>query len=189
MSQSVPDRPLRGLAAPTFAALAIVLVVVAGIFGALVLTARDSRSEADRTLRGREIISAVGAAERSIVDMETALRGYLLTGEERFLEPYEAGRASYRDRLDSLDALVLNPAAARRLRELRPAVEAYVEHYAEPLRLRGSALSHQGMLNAASSGPAAMPRRREPRTARSSAPGRRSTTRATRSRPRAAARS
>src|SRR5687768_8890606 len=152
MSESVPDRSLRGLAAPTFAALALVLVVVAGIFGALVLAARDSRSEADNALRGRQIVRAAGAAERSIVDIETGLRGYLLTGEERFLEPYEAGRASYRDRLDRLDALVRYPTPRRQLRELRPAVEAYVEHYAEPLRARGGSLSHQGMLFAAAEG-------------------------------------
>jgi two-component system, sensor histidine kinase and response regulator len=152
MTDSSADRTLRGLAAPTYAALALVLVVVAGTLGALLLAARDSRAEADRTLRGRQIVSAVDAAERSIVDMETGLRGYLLTGENRFLEPYESGRASYRDRLDTLDALVRNAAQRRRLHELRPAAEAYVEHYAEPLRDHGRSLSHQGTLVAVADG-------------------------------------
>src|SRR5215218_2906065 len=116
MTESVSDRTLRGLAVPTFAALALVLVVIAGIFGALLLAADDSRDEAESAAGGRQIGKAVYAAERSLVDIETGLRGYLLTGEARFLEPYETGRASYRERLDTLARLVRNPAQRERLR-------------------------------------------------------------------------
>ena len=62
MPQSRADRPFRGLAAPTFAALALVLVVVVGMFGALLLVANDSRSGADGALRSRDIAKSVNAA-------------------------------------------------------------------------------------------------------------------------------
>jgi two-component system, sensor histidine kinase and response regulator len=143
MTDPVTHRRLRGLAAPTFAALALVLVVVAGIFGALLVAADDSRDEA--ALRGRQIGNAVHAAQDAIVGIETSLRGYALTGDERFLESYEAGHTSYREQLDTLATLVRDPAQRERLDALRPAAEDYIENYAEPLRARGRALSRDEM--------------------------------------------
>ncbi len=51
-------------------------------------------------------------AERGVVDIETGLRGYLLTRDADFLEPYENGRRDYGSRLVALDGLTRDPASA-----------------------------------------------------------------------------
>ena len=140
MSESVPDRSLRGLAAPTLAALALVLVLVSGTFAALLVSVRSSHDEAESARRAEEILTRVGAAEREVVDVETGLRGYLLTRETEFLDPYEAGRRDYSGHLAALEVLVQVPAQRHRLTALRRAADAYVEGYAVPLRVRASEL-------------------------------------------------
>ncbi len=37
------------------------------------------------------VITQAHLLERDLIDMETGLRGYLLTGEKAFLQPYESG--------------------------------------------------------------------------------------------------
>src|ERR1041385_5662522 len=91
MAESVPHRFSRGLSAPTAAAFALVIVLITGTFGVLVLNVRKQHADAQDALRAERILSASNAAERDLVDVETGLRGYLLTGEQRYLEPYESG--------------------------------------------------------------------------------------------------
>jgi two-component system sensor histidine kinase/response regulator len=130
----------RGLAGPTFAALALALVVVGGVFAALLLSVREFHEQADGARRAERVLRLSTDTERAVVDIETGLRGYLLTGDARFLDSYEEGRAAYGSRLAAMDALVTDPAQRRGLRELRRAIDAYVVEYADPLRLTGPSL-------------------------------------------------
>jgi methyl-accepting chemotaxis protein len=50
----------------------------------------------------RAVLSLADEALITLVDMESGVRGFILTGREEFLEPYEAGRALYQQRLDAL---------------------------------------------------------------------------------------
>ncbi|HSX84476.1 MAG TPA: methyl-accepting chemotaxis protein [Cellvibrio sp.] len=55
----------------------------------------------------------------SLVNMETGLRGYLLAGEEEFLEPYHSGEAEYKEQFDLVTALTSDNATQQsRLRAL-----------------------------------------------------------------------
>ena len=116
MPESVPQRLSRGLSAPTFAALALGPGDRADHGD--VRRARASASvgfhdEAAGRARAERILAESSAAERDVVDVETGLRGYLLTGEERFLEPYEAGRLHYDGHFVTMAALVHDPRQAR----------------------------------------------------------------------------
>ena len=102
MADSVPQRLFRGLSAPTALAFALVIVLITGTFGALVLNIRGQHAVAQDALRAERILSASNAAERDLVDVETGLRGYLLTGDSRYLEPYETGRRGYVERFKTM---------------------------------------------------------------------------------------
>ena len=141
MTEPVTPRLARSLAAPTFAVLALVLVLISGTFAVLLFSVRHFDRETASAARSERILGRSLAAERDVVDVETGLRGYLLTGEQRFLEPYHAGRLRYRADLAAMERLITVPAQQRRLRELRSALDAYVDGYAVPLRLRGAHLS------------------------------------------------
>ena len=147
MAQTVTPRPARSLAAPTLAVLALVLVLISGTFAVLLVSVRDFGRETRSAGHAERILSHAAAAERHVVDVETGLRGYLLTGDAAFLEPYQSGRVGYRADLAAMELLVTDPAQRRRLGELRRASDAYVEGYAVPLRLRGADLSPAEILD------------------------------------------
>jgi two-component system, sensor histidine kinase and response regulator len=141
MTEPLTPRLARSIAAPTLAVLALVLVLISGTFAVLLVSVRDFDRVTRSAGRAERILSLSAGAERDIVDVETGLRGYLLTGEPRFLEPYHAGRLHYRGDFLAMAQLVTDPAQKRRLGELRGAVESYVEGYAVPLRERSAGLS------------------------------------------------
>jgi two-component system, sensor histidine kinase and response regulator len=134
MAEPASHRLLRGLSAPTAAAFALVIVLITGTFGVLVLNIRGQHEEAQNAFRSERVLSASNAAERDLVDVETGLRGYLLTGEPRYLEPYESGRLGYGGRFAAIRLLVRDDAQLRRLADLRSAADAYVDDYAATLR-------------------------------------------------------
>ena len=141
MAQPVTPRLARSLVAPTLAVLALVLVLISGTFAVLLVSVRAFDRETDSAGRAERILSLSAASERHVVDVETGLRGYLLTGEPRFLEPYHAGRLRYAADLAAMELLITDPGQRRRLGGLRRASDAYVESWAVPMRLRGAHLS------------------------------------------------
>src|SRR5690349_14154146 len=106
MMESVPQRLLRSLSAPAAAAFVLVILLISGTFGALLVSVRGFHEGAEGARQADHILNLSSAAERDLVDIETGLRGYLLTGEERFLEPFDAGRADYGVRLAQMDQRV-----------------------------------------------------------------------------------
>jgi CHASE3 domain sensor protein len=92
MTDSVPHRLSRGLTAPTLAVLGLVLVLVTGTFAALATSVRGFHDESGAARRAERVLGLSARAERDLVDVETGLRGYLLTRREHFLEPFYSGR-------------------------------------------------------------------------------------------------
>ena len=57
---------------------------------------------------------------QALLNMETGVRGFLVTGEPQFLDPYESGRADFQTHLAKSNALLANaPAQVVRLQELQ----------------------------------------------------------------------
>ena len=71
--------------------------------------------------------------ERLVIDMETGQRGFQLTDEERFLEPWEAARVAFPQVSSDLVQLAAVPSQDRRARQIRAAITSYVNDYSLPL--------------------------------------------------------
>jgi Amt family ammonium transporter len=72
-----------------------------------------------------------------IEDAETGQRGYLLTGDERYLEPYRAAHASFEDNFQSLRKAMEDSAdQQKRLADLEPVVAAKMQELQETVALR-----------------------------------------------------
>ncbi|HJS84797.1 MAG TPA: CHASE3 domain-containing protein, partial [Acetobacteraceae bacterium] len=72
-----------------------------------------------------EVIDEADGLLAALLDAETGQRGFLLTGEERYLEPYAAALRRVASSLDRLRGLVAdNPAQLARLPALRADAEA-----------------------------------------------------------------
>src|ERR687885_34094 len=67
-----------------------------------------------------QVIAQANSAQKLLIDMETGVRGYLVTGNRAFLEPYNQALASIRPALDRLDISVAdNPPQAQKVVEIR----------------------------------------------------------------------
>jgi signal transduction histidine kinase len=76
-------------------ASALLTLLTSAAFAVLLLTIGDQRSSAQLARNSQEVLAAAARVERLLVDIETGTRGYLLTGEDRFLQPAHAGEASF----------------------------------------------------------------------------------------------
>lgn len=107
---------------------------VALIAAIAVLVVLESRQERDDQLvaRSLEVRSAIQSVGGLLVDAEVGVRGYLLTSEEAFLDPYVEATASLGPALDRLDALVDdNTAQADRSARIRRAAERRLDQLDE----------------------------------------------------------
>lgn len=116
------------------AAFAVLLLLVVGLVVASALVARDLHDGVRRRLvdDALPLRHAVFDLQTRLLDEETAVRGFLVTGREAGLGPYRTGRVAV-----ARDLLVLRPRAARHahiaelLGELEPeiaAVQAFFAH-------------------------------------------------------------
>jgi CHASE3 domain sensor protein len=78
--------------------------------------------------------------QKLLIDQETGLRGYLLTHDERFLDPYKSGSATYPKATGELMQLVSdNPAQTKRLDDLN---RSYQQWFARAEQARTTAAAH-----------------------------------------------
>ncbi|GLU31029.1 PAS domain S-box protein [Trinickia caryophylli] len=102
-------------------ALVGVLMLVTAAIGALgTISLYDSEAEVSRT-------NQVGAGLERLLslarDAETGARGYVITGRDEYLEPYEAARTQFAPQFAALAPLLRMPEQKQRLAELRTLVE------------------------------------------------------------------
>jgi PAS domain S-box-containing protein len=88
--------------------------------------------------RSLELVSAVKSVRSSVLDVETGARGFVLTGREDYLEPYNAGRVQSERDYQRLAVLARDrqPPRDAWLRELRAAIEARIALSTRAIRLR-----------------------------------------------------
>jgi signal transduction histidine kinase len=112
-------------------AAAAVAVLVGAAFGALLLAISAQRSATAEEEHSKDVTAATLRLEKLVVDLETGIRGWTLTVDRRFLEPYTAARRALPAQLASLRRLVADdPQARARTDELAKEINAYVEEYA-----------------------------------------------------------
>jgi signal transduction histidine kinase len=91
---------------------------------------RDSQSQARLS---RVELAAADELEKLVVDLETGSRGFVITGEERFLEPWRAAQAAFPAQARALTRLTEDPAQAARARQIVRTGESYIREYSIPL--------------------------------------------------------
>ena len=117
-------RPLTvGLAALTAVALTTVGLAV------VVLTVLGERVD-----RSNEMLSALQDGHIAMLNQETALRGFLVTRESRFLEPYVKGSADLAEADETLERLMADdPQLAEAFTELQAAEWRFLTEWARPV--------------------------------------------------------
>ena len=113
-------------------AFAIILVVV-GALTAIVLSSLaridDSVSWNNHTY---EVLDETSLLMASMVDQETGVRGYLISGNSDFLQPYKDGREAFKTHWDNLKSLTSNnPTQQKRLDDILTFAQAWQNNVAE----------------------------------------------------------
>ncbi|MFN2507741.1 MAG: CHASE3 domain-containing protein [Chthoniobacterales bacterium] len=112
------------------AAGVIVIVLLSGIF--LLVTYRNHRQEALRT-HTIEVMRLSSVIENDIAALEAGHRGYLLTGNASFLDPFERRREAIKARVEELTDLILESSQQRkRVMKVQEIVQRWLNTVAIP---------------------------------------------------------
>jgi PAS domain S-box-containing protein len=105
--------------------VAVVLTILLGVLSWHL--SKITSEDADRVAHTYQAMTTLEAMLRHLVDVETGGRGFALTGDERFLEPYEAGRYAVSRDLLALRQLIVDPGQAGRFGVLAQQANARIE--------------------------------------------------------------
>lgn len=119
------DKVYLGVSAP----LALLVIIGSiGVFTVNTITKTNERlGWVEATLKQAADVSA------SAVDMQTGMRGYLLAGQEEFLEPYNRGAATTFEKIEALaDRVANDPAQVKRLEQAKRILFDWQTQVVEP---------------------------------------------------------
>src|SRR4051794_38496188 len=108
----------------------VVIALLAGIF--LYVTIRNHHQD---TLRAHtiEVIRLSSVIENDIATLEADHRGFLLTGDQIYVTPFDRRRDLIRRRLESLTALILDrPAQRKRVMKVQEVAQKWIDTIAQP---------------------------------------------------------
>jgi len=133
---SLPSRWAKmraGLTTRLLLATGVLALVVIAAYVALSVALTDlSRARASATHSVQEI-NVARDVRRLLIDMETGQRGFIITREPRFLEPWEVGRRTLPESVATLRKIVDDPGQAKRAEQLEADSLAYIRGYSVPL--------------------------------------------------------
>src|SRR4051794_32842583 len=103
----------RGLMPLILAAAAIVVILaVVGFF--ITYRGFDSLRQATREQqRAESAVSSASQVEKLVLDLETGARGYVLTGDARFLQPWQSAQRRLPGEVAVLRTKIPGPGPAR----------------------------------------------------------------------------
>jgi signal transduction histidine kinase len=93
-----------------------------------IATLRDRERQVTGSL---ERLQAATELERRVIDLETGVRGFVLTHEERFLEPWDGARADLPDRGEALARL--SDSQLPLVTQITADIQSYIDEYGVPL--------------------------------------------------------
>ncbi|MCH8815353.1 MAG: CHASE3 domain-containing protein [Chloroflexi bacterium] len=84
-----------------------------------------------------EVLEGLEKIVGNLKDAETGQRGFLITGEDRYLEPYNAGLANLQGEIDNVRELTIdNPAQTARIDDMQPFIDEKLAELADTIDLR-----------------------------------------------------
>ena len=109
-------------------------LLVAAAFGVLVYAVTTLDDATKRERHAKAVTAQTLQLEKLVLDLDTGLRGYVLTGKRDLLEPWTSARAALPAKRDAfLDLASTSPGERERARTLVDEIQQYVAGYAEPV--------------------------------------------------------
>jgi two-component system, chemotaxis family, sensor kinase CheA len=84
------------------------------------------------TQHDMEVHNIANEIQKNVLDMETGMRGYVITGNEEYLEPYNSASRNWLENYNTLHSLLADDGAQqRKLDEMKPLIMNYANGTAE----------------------------------------------------------
>jgi signal transduction histidine kinase/CHASE3 domain sensor protein len=108
--------------------------VVGAAFTLLLLAVADVRRAERSALKSQDVLVAANTLERLLLDLETGQRGFIITKQEQFLEPWREAQPRFPQDSQALLALTSgHPQSEERARSIVRAMRSYIDDYSLPL--------------------------------------------------------
>ncbi|GAA4488552.1 hypothetical protein GCM10023191_018110 [Actinoallomurus oryzae] len=127
--------PRGGLTRRIVVAGGIVMLLAIGAYALLFSVIIDLRDSAAVATRSKTVLSSANRLERLVTNLETDVRGFIITGDRRLLAPVTGAQQDAVGEGRRLERLTAggDPAQAEQARRIVSATEAYVHDYSIPL--------------------------------------------------------
>lgn len=112
----------------------LIALILGAAFVLLVFAVSGQRDAGKLALRSQEAITAGTNLEKTVISLETGLRGYVATGKARQLQPWNAGLKAYPGQVKELERLVSDvPSQQAQVQRIKGQIDDYVNLWASPL--------------------------------------------------------
>jgi signal transduction histidine kinase len=130
----VPTRITTSITARTLLVSALLGALLSASFVLLVVAVNDQRDAGRLALSSQQAITAGAQLEKSVNSLETGLRGFVASGKDESLAPYNAARRIYPAQLRRLRGMVEgDPIEVAQVRRISDAIDDYISFWALPL--------------------------------------------------------
>ena len=131
---AVTDGRFKSLSSRVVAGSAVLAVLVAAAFGVLVFAVTTLDDATKRERHAKAVTAQTLQLEKLVLDLDTGLRGFVLTGRNDLLRPWTSARDALPGRLRAFQQLAsTSPAERRRAAGLIAAIGFYLYDYATPV--------------------------------------------------------
>lgn len=105
----------------------LLALVVATAFAVLLSSVADLRTSERRARQSAEVLVVANRLERLVVDLETGQRGFVITGQQRFLQPWRDAQVAFPEEASNLEQLVSdNPEQQARAQRITQGITSYL---------------------------------------------------------------
>jgi signal transduction histidine kinase len=124
---------VSGLVLRVLGACALLAITEGVLLVVLLRAVILERESAQLARHSQEVLTSSSRLERLLVDVETGGRGFQLTGDEHFLEPWNTARAAIPAESTNLQRLSDTPEQKNQSRRITQGIESYIAQYSVPL--------------------------------------------------------
>ncbi len=123
-----------GLVARIALSAIAVAVGLAIVFAVLFLAVVSLRQRSLDASHSQQVIATANRLQTLVIDLETGVRGFVITHDERYLDPWRAAQTRYPGAIATLVRLTKdNPVQHARALSIKAAIETYFRDYSLPL--------------------------------------------------------
>jgi signal transduction histidine kinase len=123
-----------GLVARIAVSAFLVGIGLALVFGVMFLAITGLRHRSLEARHSQQVIATANQLELLVIDLETGLRGFVITDNQRYLQPWRSAQRRYPAAITSLIAQTRDdPVQHRRALGIKSAIDDYLNTFSRPL--------------------------------------------------------